>query len=67
MDEITEITIRLIEGRRNVVASALAAHHAGQAPLAPDEVARFGAEIGDCDAELAELRKCARHPSAPET
>jgi hypothetical protein len=57
MDDFTTQMIKVTESRRNVACSMLAAHGAGQLPLTPDEVTRFRAEIHDCDAELAELRK----------
>jgi len=57
MDELNAMLINLAESRRNVACSMLAAHGAGELPLTPDEVAHQRAEIDDCDAELAELRK----------
>jgi len=56
MDDITAMTIRLAESRRSLACSMLAAHGAGQLPLTPDEVARYRAEIDECDAELSRLR-----------
>jgi hypothetical protein len=56
MDEVTAITIRLAESRRNVACSMLAAHGAGQLALSPDEVSHWRGEIDECDAELAKLR-----------
>lgn len=57
MDNLNAMLINLAESRRNLACSMLAANGAGELPLTPDEIASYRAEIDECDAELAELRK----------
>lgn len=59
MDEVDEMVIALLEDRRRLAIAMLDAFAADafDQPAAPEDVAYFEAELAECDARLAELRK----------
>ena len=59
MDEVTKLVISTLEHRRRL-AQALLDGYAADAfgePATPEDIAYYRAEIVECDAELAKLRK----------
>ena len=59
MDQTEAELIGLLEARRRLAAAMLEAHSAGafDRPMTDEDAAFFEAELAECDARLAELRK----------